>query len=1289
MSMDIVASFKAALLQARQAELELRATCLTELEDMKAMKDFNKQLVTTLDRLRTEDKIPDEPLDEFLPQVSRVMLWQFKLVEQEKYFADRIKRADKQIDELIGQGLPAEHWAALKSEIEGLEAEFNASKENWSGSLPDELWQIATSDEVREQLDDLIHNADNANKLTVEVGWEDWEVDPSKQAESKSDDEREIPVVCSYCEEKLKFSFGLAGKEVECPECFADITLPAPNKVMAEERAKAEARLKADSKAPVRNPGLPDGWKDHFDPRDDAKARLAARPAYDAESLNDLVGRIAQTEERCENWQKYFPRMTATGLPFDHKKAWDLLADDPRALIGRMADEWPQEDWMLSPRIGVLFADGKAGLSDAVALLATEKPDLEKQTRDEIRDRVRQMAPIISAADYKWQCDDAGKIKMTYTKLLDKKCPGHNWMRSFEVKDEVTAPFGSGLSVGEGLATLLTGKSKKQALEGSDLEDVFTRMRRLPEIAEDLYCDDGSQLTDARELPGDWRFRFWDEAQFETREWIVSNPLAAMRLLCSDLPQIVADYTGRQRLLQWREKAAGLLDDEELSAPRKAMLLPVVLGIADEPLFISEFVGTEESTHQIGEKLTTLREEVDRSFRSSEVRGMLDSGFADKLAIYCDQHWLIEKLQSEATTRRKGMSYGLKAVAAVVVAGVLWFAYTMVMETINKSRNDALLAETEALAAMKVTYELDYSLVPTNFPREAFVPQINGKPVESGERLDKGAYTVTVDHPHFETFSQNIVLEPGSGADLGTIKFTRAKGNISITTDPPGATVKLGETAAGKTPLKLPEIVTGEKSLTLTLEGFGTWQTNFVLTKSDPVNVNYRFGRGSVSFSSQPAGFMVATGPAGAGLDDLDWKGQSTPRTPIEIDALPGSYLAALIHPSMGGFMAPEYSVADQQKVPVNQDFPVAPVNVNGLAGTKLWRGWLTLKEWMNWQSDWKLSADQDFALLRLAKPGVQPRPVLLQKKGGSFSAVAREPFVPAGTLESWGSNARRQSTIPDAYQNAKFIDIAAGQNHTVGLLENGDVVAWGDNSFGQSRVGDNVGKCIMVAAGDNHTVVLKADGTVLAWGANHASQAKVPEDLGPCVAISAAGQRSAAIRADGGISGWGGFGVYQLASKTPWRPFADLSVGTGYIVALDDRAVASVLIQTQTQVGTPKQAGALAAAAGACIDFTGGGTVAHLLKPDGKLVNITTDPRAPKPPANIGPLARVSGGYDRFSAIDADGGIIIWGRKTGITTKYGFERKTDDGNRVQYWYRAGKYLKVVCGESHYVAIKR
>ena len=68
---------------------------------------------------------------------------------------------------------------------------------------------------------------------------------------------------------------------------------------------------------------------------------------------------------------------------------------------------------------------------------------------------------------------------------------------------------------------------------------------------------------------------------------------------------------------------------------------------------------------------------------------------------------------------------------------------------------------------------------------------------------------------------------------------------------------------------------------------------------------------------------------------------------------------------------------------------------------------------------------------------------------------------------------------------------VAAGFAHTVVLMEDGTVRAFGDNSFGQTEVGEwqNV---VYVAAGAYHTLGLTADGRVLACGDNTHLQADV-----------------------------------------------------------------------------------------------------------------------------------------------------------------------------------------------------
>ena len=67
-----------------------------------------------------------------------------------------------------------------------------------------------------------------------------------------------------------------------------------------------------------------------------------------------------------------------------------------------------------------------------------------------------------------------------------------------------------------------------------------------------------------------------------------------------------------------------------------------------------------------------------------------------------------------------------------------------------------------------------------------------------------------------------------------------------------------------------------------------------------------------------------------------------------------------------------------------------------------------------------------------------------------------------------------------------------------------GVVVAWGDNTYGQSTVSLGLSGVMAIVAGGNHTLALKNDGTVIAWGANYSGQISIPSDLINVVAIAA-----------------------------------------------------------------------------------------------------------------------------------------------------------------------------------------
>ena len=125
------------------------------------------------------------------------------------------------------------------------------------------------------------------------------------------------------------------------------------------------------------------------------------------------------------------------------------------------------------------------------------------------------------------------------------------------------------------------------------------------------------------------------------------------------------------------------------------------------------------------------------------------------------------------------------------------------------------------------------------------------------------------------------------------------------------------------------------------------------------------------------------------------------------------------------------------------------------------------------------------------------------------------------GTVWAWGDNANGQlgnGTIggKEAEKPAQvlgvggvgyltdIVDISAGSGFTIALKKNGQVVAWGVNTYGQlgntndktenpiyvkDYNGNILSGVVEISAARNHAVALKADGTVWCWGRNDYAQ--------------------------------------------------------------------------------------------------------------------------------------------------------------------------------------------------------
>ena len=68
----------------------------------------------------------------------------------------------------------------------------------------------------------------------------------------------------------------------------------------------------------------------------------------------------------------------------------------------------------------------------------------------------------------------------------------------------------------------------------------------------------------------------------------------------------------------------------------------------------------------------------------------------------------------------------------------------------------------------------------------------------------------------------------------------------------------------------------------------------------------------------------------------------------------------------------------------------------------------------------------------------------------------------------------------------------------------NGLVVAWGQNSSGQTNVPAGLSNVVAIAGGGHNSLALRSKGTVVAWGANTSGQTNAPTGLGSFVAVAA-----------------------------------------------------------------------------------------------------------------------------------------------------------------------------------------
>ena len=311
------------------------------------------------------------------------------------------------------------------------------------------------------------------------------------------------------------------------------------------------------------------------------------------------------------------------------------------------------------------------------------------------------------------------------------------------------------------------------------------------------------------------------------------------------------------------------------------------------------------------------------------------------------------------------------------------------------------------------------------------------------------------------------------------------------------------------------------------------------------------------------------------------------------------------------------------------------------------------------------------------------------------------------GTLWATGDNEYGQLGLPASTPNStswvqvgtatNWVQVAAGQYHSLGLRADGTLYAWGRNTYGQLASTTNNGSdtatptptlvpgiYTQVAAGNDHSLGLRADGTLWAWGDNYESQLGNPVNngldiptttptqvAGTYTQVVAGSYHSLALRADGSLWAWGNNGNGQLgfrnggtSTPTPTQvpgTYARVAAGGFHSLGLgEDGTLYTWGNNSSGQLGngTSQSTATPTPVPGTYTQLAAGYSYSLGLRADGTLytwgsnrsgqlgntVNNASSIANPTPTQVAGTYAQVAAGNSHSLALRADGSLVTWG---------------------------------------------
>jgi alpha-tubulin suppressor-like RCC1 family protein len=259
--------------------------------------------------------------------------------------------------------------------------------------------------------------------------------------------------------------------------------------------------------------------------------------------------------------------------------------------------------------------------------------------------------------------------------------------------------------------------------------------------------------------------------------------------------------------------------------------------------------------------------------------------------------------------------------------------------------------------------------------------------------------------------------------------------------------------------------------------------------------------------------------------------------------------------------------------------------------------------------------------------------------RGGAFQGKALKHVLAAGFLLLF--------MLTAAAAHAVSPKIVAGRGHTVALMNNGTVWAWGANSNGQLGDGTIMDRSkpvrvgtftnyTSIAAGDSHTIALRQGGTVWSWGGNSKGQlgvnttkdSPVPvqvSGLSNINAIAAGTSHTLALKSDGTLLAWGANNYGQLGDNSITEHHAPVAVSSiTNVIAIAAGGDHSIALKSDSTV------------------WAWGRNASGQLGD-----NTTTDRKVPVQVTDLANVIAIAAGVDYSIALKEDGTVWAWGNNS------------------------------------------